>query len=169
MAPSTTARENCLANIASTLAALTAGADYNYTPNVTVRTSIPFYELLDTSLAGDGLMYFIEDGVTNHSVLALGGIFAGEMEVFITAAIRHQPDDPNPITATTTNESTIVGKLYGDIEKALHTTYQRGGAGLLTTLTHDAPVRDPDIEELEGWVVHEFRFIILYEYDQAAP
>ncbi len=169
MAPSTTARENCLANIASTLAALTSGAEYNYTPNVTVRTGKPFYDLLDRSLTADALMYFIEDGVSNHYVEALGGMWAAEMEVFITAAKRHQPDDPNPITATTENESTVASKLYGDVEKALLTTYKRGDYGLLTLLTHDAPVRDPDSEELSGWVVHEFRFIILYEYDQAAP
>lgn len=169
MAPSTTARENCLANIASTLAGLNKGDDYNYTPNVTVRTSIPFYDLLDLSLEGDGLMYFIEDGVSNHLVEALGGMWAAEMEVFITAAKRHKQDDPNPITAITDNESTVASRLYGDVAKALLTTYRRNGYGLLTLLTHDAPVRDPDVEELEGWVIHEFRFIILYEYDQAAP
>ena len=64
-------RENCLANIKTTLEANSTGGGYNYTPDVVTRADGPFFDWLDDSL---DVMMFVEDGDTGHELETQEGL-----------------------------------------------------------------------------------------------
>ena len=91
------------------------------------------------------------------------------MEVFVTAAKRYQTDAVHPFDRVGDLETTVRSKLVEDVTKALLTTHTRGEYARNTFLANEGPIIEPQVEGLEGWVSHEFRFIVQYEYDESSP
>lgn len=172
MPPSTSVRENALANVASTLAAITSGASYNYTVDKVARIDGPFFQYLDENY---GTLAFVEEGQTSWTSTTHSGLWMATVEVFIQMAARYEPDSVVPWEMTTDSKSTIRSKLVADAVRALMADRKRGGyAKLGFLLTDDAPI-NLDMIEIEGrwigdsWVAHELRFEMSCEIAQGTP
>lgn len=176
MPPSTSTRENALANIKTTLEAVVSGSSYNYTMDEVHRIDGPFFSYLEF-VAGDTVA-FIEEGQSSWVRETQGGLHLVTVEVFVSVARRYQPPPDNPLLYTTENKSTIRSKLIADVVRALEADYIRGGYAKRGFYpTDDGPQNLDYLDEgedgpvwiLEPWVAHEIRFEMAMEVDESAP
>lgn len=172
MPPAVSVRENALLNIVSTLEAVAAGANYNFTFEKVARVDGPFFQYLDES---HNTLAFVEEGLTSWQPRTHSGLWMATIEVFIQVATAYEPDSNIPWEMTTDPKSTIRSKLIADVVRALMADTTRGHyAKLGFLLTDDAPINldgiDLDGRHLsDGWVAHELRFEMSIEVDEDAP
>ena len=170
--PSTSKRELALADIETTLEAVSAGSSYNYTIDRATRLDGPFFVWLDS--VEENVAVFIEEGGTAHGLDTHDGLHLSSMEVFIDIAVRYEPDSTSPLEQTGDSKSTIRSKMIGDIIKAMLADHTRSRAAIRTRLTDDGPVNldfigDDDKWHPADWVAHELRFEVDYEMNEASP
>lgn len=160
-APSTSVRENALANVRSTLAAVTAGASYNFTIDKCARIDGPFFQYLDDNYK---TLAFVEEGLTSWLPQTHDGLWLATIEVFVQVATKYEPDTPNPFEQTTDTKSTLRSKMEQDVTKALLTDPLRGQyAKFGTRVTDSAPINLDLIGEdgrwlTDKWTAYEIRF-----------
>ncbi len=176
MPPSTSTRENALANIKTTLEAVTAGSSYNYTIGEVYRADGPFFAYLDD--VQSATVAFIEEGQSSWAPDTHGGKWLVTLEVFIGIAHRYEPNDERPLVNTGDSKSTIRSKMVADVIAALLADNIRGGAAERGfTVTDDGPQNLDDIEDgengptwfLSPWVAHEIRFEMAMIVDESSP
>lgn len=163
--------ENCLANAATTLAAATiAGA----TPTV-IRLRPPddpvFFEILDKS---NTVMLFLEQGQTTYVQEAqtfqstTPALWVGTMELFVQVCRLYDGDGPP--ASRTIDPGQRANVAVADVKKALLTTHLRGNNARNTVITNSGPIAIPEeLFEAHGWTSDEVRFLIEYEFSEAAP
>lgn len=173
MPPSTSTRENALANVVTTLEAVETGSTYNFTIDKVARTDGPFFIWLDDSYQ---TLAFVEEGLTSWKDITHGGLHMATVEVFVQMATQYQPDhDGHPFLMSTDPKSTFRSKLIGDAVRALMADRQRGGyARYGFILTDDAPINLDEIDtegvwRAAGWVAHELRFEMSIQVDEDSP
>src|SRR3990172_1932328 len=89
MPPSTSTRENALANVVSTLEAVETGSTYNFTIDKVARTDGPFFIWLGDTYR---TLAFVEEGLTSWKDVTHGGLHMATIEVFVQIATRYEPD-----------------------------------------------------------------------------
>lgn len=167
MPPAVSTRENALANLVTTLEAVEAGANYNYTIEKVGRIDGPFFIYLDQTYR---TLAFVEEGNSSWALDRHDGTWLVTVEVFVQVARVYEDEDVPPWDATET-KSTIRSKMIGDVVKALLASNTRGGyAKRGFIVTDDAPLYAPEEYDPEGrWVAHEIRFEMAIEVDESTP
>lgn len=169
MPPATSTRENALAALKTTLAAITKGSAYNYTFDDVLRLDGPWWERVPLDEYGGKTILFIEEGETAHEPHQQDGVYLSTMEVFIDAITRYNPDSDNPLKQTTEVKSTIRSKLLGDVVKAVMSNDSLdGNAKRGVWITDDAPIT-VDLIDQERWTGVFTRFEVKYFLDEDAP
>ena len=169
MPPATSTRENALAALKTTLAAVAKGAAYNYTFDDVLRLDGPWWERVDIDNYGGNTIVFVEEGETAHEPETQDGKYVSTMEVFIDAITRYKPDSDNPLQQTTEVKSTIRSKLLGDLVKSVMANDSLdGNAEYGVWIKDDAPIT-VDLIDQERWTGVFTRFEVKYQLDEDAP
>lgn len=171
MPPSASPRENALAEIVSTLEAVTTGASYNYTINKVAQGDGPFFIWLtdEVDRLGHKTVCFVEEGQSSWLPETHDGKYVVTLEVFVQAATKFKPEHPNPFLNGSTTKSQVRSRLIADVSKALLADSILGGTAVRgIEITDDAAINLDGIDA-DGvwapspWVAHELRFEVALE------
>jgi hypothetical protein len=167
--------ELCIANARTTLEAATIAGASDGSGLKVIRLRPPddpvFFEILDKSQT---VMLFLEQGQTTYVQEAqtfqatTPALWVGTMELFVQVCRVYAGDGPPASRTIDPGERANVA--VADVKNALLTTHTRGANARNTILVNSGPIAAPEeVFALHGWTADEVRFLIEYEFSEAAP
>ena len=170
MPPADSIRKQILDDLKSAMT-VTAGSDYNYTPNRVDIVDPPALKLLmDQAQRGITLLYLISAADSAEEHASTGGFQRDRFEVYIYGSQVYavsQQDEFDKIDAGEEQKWQMREKMIRDAKRAVQVDINRGGVAQNTNITDVRPVHD--IKEIAERALFEMRLEIIYKYQKAMP
>ena len=170
MPPSDSIRKQILDDLKDALE-VTAGDDYNYTPNRVDIIDPPALKILQNQTQKDlTLVYLISGDTSAEEHATTGGYQRDRFEVYIFGSqvyAASEQDEFDKIDAGEEQKWEMREKMIRDAKRAVQVDINRGGVAQNTNITDVRPVYD--IKELAERAMFEMRLEVIYKYQRATP
>ncbi len=170
MPPADSVRKQILDDLKDALE-VTAGDDYNYTPDRVEIIDPPALKLLmDQAQRDIPMLYLVSGDTSSEEHATTGGYQRDRFEVYVFGS--HVYDVPTQDEFAKIDDGQeqkwqMREKMIRDAKRAVQVDINRGGVAQNTNITNVRPIYD--IKEIPERAMFEMRLEVIYTYQKATP